>query len=131
MGNDFIVKVDDNKETFPTGMQRSSQQGRPRPDLISPFFMRRLGTHMAGGASGGYGERNWELGQPISRAWASLCRHVEDFKAGDTEEDHLAAIAFGCMVIMHYQEMISRKRLPENFNDMPCYEPQDEAPVFV
>lgn len=122
---EFIVKATAVKAEFETGMVRGDTTGKPRPDLISPFFIRRLGMHMARGAAV-YSARNWEKGQPISRVVESLCRHVEDFKAGEHTEDHLSAIAFNVMAIVHYQEMIKRGKLPAAYDDMPDYgEPSD------
>ena len=64
--------------------------GKPRPDLIPGSCMLRIGEHFRKGAEQ-YGERNYQKGIPQSRHLASLCRHLEQYKRGDTDEDHLAA----------------------------------------
>ena len=77
-------------KSFSTGAQRSDDTGKPRPDLIPGSCMLRIGEHFRKGAEQ-YGERNYQKGIPQSRHLASLCRHLEQYKRGDTDEDHLAA----------------------------------------
>jgi hypothetical protein len=48
-------------------------------------------------------------------------RHLIEYKKGKTDEDHLAAIAWNAMAIMHYQEMIKLGHLPPELDDMPKY----------
>ena len=57
-----------------------------------------------------YAERNWEIGMPFSRCVASLKRHVMKYQQGKRDEDHLAAIMFNAMALIHYEEMIERGR---------------------
>ena len=123
---EFGVKDSGKRQEFATGMVRDTQDGKPRPDLISPLFMMRLGAHLLKGAVK-YTEHNWAKGQPFSRALASLCRHLEQFKEGDESEDHLAAVAFGCMVLTHYQEAIKRGILPAELDDLPRWVAADPA----
>jgi len=114
------VKDSGHRRTFDTGAQRDRGGDKPAVHLISPFALKRLGSHYAAGARK-YDSRNWEKGMPISECVASMCRHVEDFKAGEIDEDHLAAIAWNAIAIMHYQEMIRRGGLPAELDDMPDY----------
>jgi hypothetical protein len=60
---------------------------------------------------------------PFSRCVASLKRHVMKYQQGKRDEDHLAAIMFNAMALIHYEEMIERGRLPAELNDMPDYQP--------
>ena len=71
-----------------------------------------------------YAERNWEKGMPFSRCVASLKRHLMKFLQGKRDEDHLAAIMFNTMALIHYEEMIERGVLPRNLNDLPNYQPR-------
>lgn len=112
-----------NRSTFPTGAVRDGDDDKPRLDLISVFALRRLGHWLRLGAKK-YGERNWEVGFTYSHCTASLCRHLAAWQAGETEEDHLAAIMCNAMFLMHYQAMIARGVLPASIDDMPCYEPE-------
>jgi hypothetical protein len=70
-----------------------------------------------------YAERNWERGMPFSRCVASLKRHLMKYQQGKRDEDHLAAIMFNAMALIHYEEMIERGLLPADLNDMPDYRP--------
>jgi nucleoside 2-deoxyribosyltransferase len=63
----------------------------------------------------------------MSECVASLQRHVEKFKLGDTSEDHLAAILFGGMALCHYEEEIKAGRLPVSIDDMPHYMDRGDA----
>jgi len=101
---------------------RDTAANKPRPDLISPFAEERQGHWLRMGAQR-YTERNWEAGMPFTRCMASLKRHVMRYQQGEREEDHLAAIMFNAMALIHYEEMIERGVLPAELNDMPNYRP--------
>lgn len=124
MGEEFIVKDSGKRESFNTGAVRDTADDKPRPDLVSPFFLMRLGEHLRKGAVK-YSEHNWEKGIPSSRCLASAHRHLAQFEMGDTDEDHLAAVAFNIMAIIHNQEVAKRGRelnVPEGtLNDLPVY----------
>jgi hypothetical protein len=111
----------DEQQSFGDGMAvRDTADNKPRPDLISPFAEERQGHWLRMGARK-YAERNWEKGMPFSRCIASLKRHVMKFQQGLKDEDHLAAIMFNAMALIHYEEMIERGILPAELNDMPNY----------
>jgi hypothetical protein len=111
------------RQTFGEGMaMRDTAEDKPRPDLISPFMEERVGHWLRMGARK-YSERNWENGMPMSRCIASLRRHVMKFQQGKRDEDHLAAIVFNSMAIIHYEEMIERGVLPAELDDLPTYQP--------
>jgi hypothetical protein len=108
-------------QSFGTGLAvRDTATDKPRPDLISPFAEERQGNWLRMGAER-YAERNWENGIPFSRCMASLKRHVMKYQQGLQDEDHLAAIMFNAMALIHYEEMIERGVLPAELNDMPNY----------
>ena len=114
------------RQEFATSAVRDTAEGKPRPDLVSPFAMKRLGRWLALGALK-YSERNWEKGIAIGRSFASLCRHVEDYKAGETDEDHMAAVMCNAMFIIHTEEMVRRGVLPAELSDMPDYKTKKES----
>ena len=105
---------------------RDTADGKPRPDLISPFMEERVGHWLRIGAAK-YAERNWEHGMNFTRAVASLQRHLMQFKQGLRNEDHLAAIICNAMFLIHYEEMIERGVLPAELNDMPDYQTRSVA----
>lgn len=106
------------REVFYTGSVRDSQDGKMRPDLVSPFAMESLGLWLAEGAEK-YGEGNWRLGQPFSRVLASLYRHLIRYQQGDRTENHLCGIAVNAIFLLHYSRMIELGRLPESLDDLP------------
>lgn len=116
------VKDSGKRQEFDTGARRDTQDGKPRYGLIPAYPLFRLAMHYTNGANK-YGENNWTKGIPMSRTWESLERHVQDYKDGKTDEDHLAAIAWNAFALMWYAE-----RMPE-MNDLATYLcwPQDEA----
>jgi len=107
-----------NRTPFLNGAVRDRGGEKSRPDLISPFFEERLGHHMRRGAIK-YNDWNWAKGMPNSEYWASLRRHVAQAEMGMMNEDHLAAIAFNVMALMHNQECISKGLLPQVLDDWP------------
>lgn len=115
MSNDFIVKDSGARQEFETGARRDTQESKPRYDLISPFSLERLAWVYARGAEK-YGDRNWEKGIPYSRYLASGERHLQQFKQGDTDEDHLAQAVWNLMSILHHQAVG-----PEGLDDLPQY----------
>ncbi len=116
------------RQSFSTGAVRDTADGKPRPDLISPFALMRLGEWLRLGAEK-YDERNWEQGIPIQRCIASLYRHLLAYQAGENDEDHMAAIMCNSMFIIHNEEMIADGVLPAELDDMPEYGPFDEQVV--
>ena len=122
LGELRMAKMNDSKkrQTFASGAVRDTDDDKPRPDLVSPFALERLGEWLRLGAIK-YEERNWERGIPISRSMASLYRHLLKFQQGVTDEDHLAAIMCNAMFIIHTSEMVRRGVLPPSLLDMPKY----------
>jgi Domain of unknown function (DUF5664) len=99
----FITKDSGKRVTFETGMQRDVNENKPRFDLITPAglpFEERMLTRWARlmdrGASK-YGERNWEKAsteEEKKRFMDSAYRHFMQWAAGETDEDHAAAVFF-------------------------------------
>ncbi len=139
--SDMEIKDSGQRQNFETGAVRDTAAGKYRPELISPFlfarcgrwllrqgarmmlsafFIERLGHWLERGAAK-YSARNWEKGIPMDRTMASLLRHLNDYRAGDRSEDHLAAAACNVMFLIHTEEMVKRGRLPTALNDIPDY----------
>lgn len=103
MADKFETLDSGKREDFATGARRDTQEGKPRYDLIPTGPLRRLADLLARGADK-YGEHNWEKGMPLSRFYASMFRHLIQWREGDRAEDHLAAILFNAMAIMHFED---------------------------
>lgn len=101
-GKAFVTKDSGARQEFPSGSVRDTSVGKPRPDLISPRATLRHAALMSRGAER-YGERNWELGQPVSRYLESLLRHILMYQLGERTEDHLAAARFNVDGMIHFE----------------------------
>lgn len=112
------IKDSGKKETFSTGAQRDTREGKGRYDLISPIALRRLALWMEKGATK-YGARNWEGGFPVSRCLDSATRHLQKHLAGYRDEDHLAAVLFNVMAIIHFEDRVAAGKLPKELIDWP------------
>jgi len=118
MGQQYTGVKREPIETYPSGANRSSRDGKGRFDLISPLALTRLARHYENGARE-HGERNWEGGFPISRCVDSALRHLSQYLAGDRSEDHLAAVAWQMFCALHFEEQIVLGRLPAELADVP------------
>ena len=97
---------------YSSGMRRDSQDGKPRFDLIrtqrQPYeeqMIYRYAMLLARGAEK-YSARNWEEGcgeEELERAKASLLRHTEQLIAGETDEDHAAAVWFNTQALEYFR----------------------------
>lgn len=103
---DFITKDSGKREEYDSGMQRDTQDGKPRFDLLYPVgipyndqFLTRVAELLARGAEK-YSERNWEkaLGQEeLDRFKASALRHMIQWYTGEIDEDHASACVFNLL----------------------------------
>jgi len=141
---DKVMSTGKEHQKFDSGSRRDSAEGKGRPDLLpvhaliriakvcDPFVVPihgiiRLSVHYENGAVK-YGDRNWELGQPFSRYYSSMFRHLEKWVGGAREEDHLAAVVWNACAIMDHDERIERGLLDPQWDDMPkC--PESGLPV--
>jgi len=108
-------------ESFEGGSIRDSRAGKGRFDLISPIVLQRLACHFENGANK-YSERNWELGQPLSRYYDSAMRHLNSYLMAkllgkEIEEDHLAAAMWNIHCIIHTEQMILNDKLGKDLDD--------------
>lgn len=104
---DFNMKDSGERQSFDTGAVRDTSTGKPRPDLISPFFMERLGMWLGKGAEK-YDPWNWAKGIDQARCFESLTRHIMSYQQGKTDEDHLAAMACNIMFLLHNEEVTKK-----------------------
>ena len=109
--NKFTSVVDSGKrEAFKTGSVRDTRIGKGRYDLLPFSALDRLARHYENGAVK-YGDRNWELGQPLGRYIDSAIRHISKWMRGMSDEDHLAAAAWNILGCIHTEEQIQSKKL--------------------
>lgn len=107
-----MIKDSGERSVYSTGAQRDNHTGKGRFDLISLQGLFRLARWYELGAQK-YNDRNWEKGMNISRYSDAAFRHLLKYIAGCDDEDHLAAVAWNVMAIMHHEE-----KFPE-LQDLP------------
>lgn len=112
------VKDSGERQEFGTGSVRDTRDGKGRLDLLPPGVLLRLARHFEAGASK-YGDRNWELGQPVSRYLDSGIRHLLWYWAGERDEDHLVSALWNLAALMDTEERIAAGELPEALDDHP------------
>jgi hypothetical protein len=111
--SEFVTKCTDLK-TYDTGAKRDNREGKGRYDLISPIMLERLAKVYERGAIQ-KGDRNWEKGFPVSRALDSACRHINQYRQGLRDEDHLAQAIWNLAAAIHFEVLN-----PEQM-DIPVY----------
>lgn len=100
---EFETKDSGVRWSYPSGMVRDTQEGKPRFDLLMPEgvpysdqMLTRFAALLARG-SVKYGDRNWEKAstpEELSRFKGSAFRHFIQWMAGETDEDHAAAVTY-------------------------------------
>lgn len=101
---------------FSTGSIRQNKTGKGRYDLIPLEGIRALALHYERGAAA-HGDRNWELGQPLSVFKNSLTRHACQV-AYAFDEDHAAAVAWNAFGYITTMERIRAGLLPKELDDL-------------
>lgn len=103
---EFETKDSGVREEYDSGMRRDTQEGKARFDLLFPEgvpyeeqFLTRVAELLDRGVEK-YGERNWEKANSdveLRRFKASAARHMAQWQAGETDEDHAAAVVFNLL----------------------------------
>jgi hypothetical protein len=102
----YVTKDSGARAEYASGMVRDTQDGKARFGLLRaegvPFkdqFMTRVADLMTRGIEK-YGTRNWEKAdskEEVDRFRESAERHLNQYLAGDTDEDHAAAVVFNLL----------------------------------
>jgi len=86
-----------------TGALTKPREGKGRFDLIPPEPLFRLARIYQLGAEK-YEPNNWKKGIQWSLCLDSMERHLQKWKRGDKDEDHLAIVAWRAFALMYYEE---------------------------
>jgi len=101
--SDFVTKDSGERSVFDSGMQRDTQAGKPRWDLMFPLnvpYEEQMLTRLAalyGRGAEKYDDRNWEQAnsdEEMARMKASAFRHFMQWFCGESDEDHAAGAMF-------------------------------------
>jgi hypothetical protein len=103
-GSEFVTKDSGQREEFESGMVRDIRIGKGRFDLIPPQMLRRLAGLYERGASK-YGDSNWQKGTKCSRFMDSALRHINEYREGYRDEDHIIAAIWNLTAIVYFEEM--------------------------
>jgi len=113
----FVTKDSGQRQSFDTGMVRDVSTDKLDWTILPWIVLKRdVELYMRGAKK--YARDNWKKGQPFTRAFESMMRHMYDYLMGDRSEDHLAAIRFNAACLIYYEEMIKQGELPAQLDDM-------------
>lgn len=110
--------------TYDTGAMREPSTNKGAYELVSPFALERIAVWYELGARK-YADRNWEKGIPFGRLIQSAIRHIVRWMMGDRSEDHLAAVCWNVMAMMHFEETGQAGDL----NNYPAYKRAERGAV--
>lgn len=125
---DFETKDSGERALFESGMQRDTEEGKPRFDLIVPLdvpYEEQMITRLAalyGRGAVKYESRNWEQANSraeIDRMKSSAFRHFMQLLCGETDEDHAAAVIFNIIAWQTTEYKIAASNAletPEDFD---------------
>ena len=99
---EYITKDSGQRQSFESGAVRDTQDGKPRYDLIPPKGLKRVAEVYARGSEK-YSDHNWRKGMPSSRFMASLLRHVEAYRRGERDEDHIGQAIFNALALIEFE----------------------------
>lgn len=104
------------KIPFASGSLRESKKGKGRFDLIPYEPTRQLAVHFEEGGIK-HGDRNWELGQPLSIYLNSAKRHAA--QAGSMkDENHAISSCWNFFCLLQTAEWIKQGKLPKELDDI-------------
>ena len=122
---EYVIQDSGKREDQGTGALRDSRNGKGRFDLITPFMLDRLAKWYELGARK-YSSHNWEQGISVSRCIDSALRHLNEYRKGKREEDHLSAAIFNVAAIVHFEELAKSNSEFAKLLDIPSYIKEDE-----
>lgn len=114
--SDYSLKHSGDQQVFETGSKRDTQVGKIRPDLIPISVLVQLSEHYRAGADH-YGDHNWKRGQPVSRYYASLMRHLWACMLRKTDENHIVAVIWNAIAICYTLDAVKKSELPSSLDD--------------
>lgn len=115
---DLPIKDSGKRRVWNTGSRRDVNTNKGRFDLLPMRALGAIAVHMQKGAMK-YGDRNWELGQPLSSYCDSGLRHLQRWLIGRTDEDHLCAAAWNILSLLDTELRIQEGILSEELRDLP------------
>lgn len=112
-----VVKDSGQRREVDTGSRRDVRDGKGRYDLLQWRALGLVARQLEEGAKK-YGERNWELGQPLSWYADSCTRHLGKHIAGYRDERHDVAAAWNILCFLDTVVRIEEGLLPRELDDI-------------
>ena len=94
-----MSEAQNNNRQFYTGAQRDTGEGKLRMSLLPQQELKRVMKRYLDAAEK-YGENNWMKGMPMSVFYDCAHRHLAAWWAGETDEDHAAAVVWNMLCAM-------------------------------
>lgn len=116
--SDVVVKDSGKRQNFDSGSVRDTRNGKGRYDLLMTHAIHLVARQLEEGAKK-YAERNWELGQPLSRYMDSALRHLFRHLEGQRDERHDVAAAWNILALIETKHKIDKGELPKKLDDLP------------
>lgn len=111
---EFEVKDSGKREQYTSGMVRDTVDGKTNYALVYDGpMLRRWAEHITKAAMTKYGKRNWmkASGEPeLERFRESAARHFAQWMAGETDEDHAAAVIFNLNGYEYLKDKLEKGR---------------------
>lgn len=123
----MTIKDTGQRESWNTGAQRDSAEGKGRFDLLPFYGVEAVAQVFEEGAQK-YSANNWRKGIPIKRYLDSGLRHAHKAAEGMEDEPHLAMACWNLMCAIHTMEMVAQGELPDNLLIGSPYDARDETP---
>lgn len=118
------IKDSGDRSKFASGAVRDLRIGKGMPGLIPSAALLRLAKHYEAGrvkysdtSKIGYGDENWKKGIPLMCYFDSAVRHLEKWKVGLYDEDHLAAALWNVCGLLETERRIKEGILPSNLDN--------------
>lgn len=115
---EVVVKDSGKRQNFSSGSVRDTRDKKGRYDLLMPHAIHLVARQLEEGALK-YAERNWELGQPLSRYMDSALRHLFKHLEGQRDERHDVASAWNILAMIETKHKIDLGTLPKELDDLP------------
>lgn len=108
----FTTKDSGRRKKFKTGMVRDTDDDKVNYDLIDKPMLKRWAELMTRGAKK-YGKRNWQKActkEELERFYESAFRHFMQWREGESDEDHAAAVFYNIAAAEYVKSRIDRHK---------------------
>lgn len=132
--SDFKTKDSGERLQFASGMVRDIATGKFKPHLTRSGPMYRRWCELLSRGAEKYGEDNWLKANgeaELKRFRESALRHFEQWFAGETDEDHAAAVFFNINGAEYVKERMEAHAKPHDGGDAPDTNPERLGDAFA